>query len=685
MKKFLIPAIIAVVVIGCVVGVVVAISNNNNNPTPETYSVRFIDENGHVLTTQYLEEGETPYYNYTVNDTDDYYCTFEGWSTSASGSVLSSLPPATANAKYYAIVSKIKKEKIDPTVTYTIKFFDENGKLLDTQTVSKGEMPSYSYSVNDTAEWDYTFEGWATSSNGSPLSRLPAANSDANYYAIVSRVKQVYTVSFEMNGAAAIEAQRVEYGDTPVKPANPKYSGHRFIGWFSDSKGKTEFDWTAPIHSNVTVYAMWNETIDISQYLSALLESYKMSPYSFIPEAMQPGYSKNAVDTDDFITDYSKFVNVSDIVCGGFGEQWNMVIENINESTVFHNVLSTVDSLASSSIVAFNNYIDSNPADTAHYNFKYGTYNITINFDGDILYYVVDFTANIPVLGSQTVQLALKLDINSGEKTSRIQIGDANALVYTISENSYTFAIKYLGVRRAYFSVDRKRDGSVEGHIYEYLTAAGIEIESAADFYINDDYTTVVGNKANGMIAFTGTISEVYNTKTGKLIGYDVEEVEETVSSLTFNTLWFDLSTFKGFKSIKYVEKTDEEAAHFYLNGSKTAWESKKVGGLGLKMYSRRFDIEFRTQYFYSYNEVTEKYEKIAVEVPMLFVQEEYYDDLVSDVKKTNNITIENTMSTKDFNKILTSYETYLPIFKTNKKNFNSSVIVELIGSKIVF
>ena len=44
------------------------------------------------------------------------------------------------------------------------------------------------------------------------------------------------------------------------------------------------------------------------------------------------------------------------------------------------------------------------------------------------------------------------------------------------------------------------------------------------------------------------------------------------------------------------------------LNGSSSAWANKKVGGVGTKMFSRRFDIEMRTQFVYSYDAATEKY-----------------------------------------------------------------------------
>jgi hypothetical protein len=83
-------------------------------------------------------------------------------------------------------------------------------------------------------------------------------------------------------------------------------------------------------------------------------------------------------------------------------------------------------------------------------------------------------------------------------------------------------------------------------------------------------------------------------------------EVSETLASIQYNTLWFDLNDIFGINSIKYVPKNGDVPAKIYINGASKVWETMKVGGLSFKTASRRFDIEFRTQYVYSYDEVNE-------------------------------------------------------------------------------
>lgn len=239
-----------------------------------------------------------------------------------------------------------------------------------------------------------------------------------------------------------------------------------------------------------------------------------------------------------------------------------------------------------------------------------------------------------------------------------------------------------MGVRRAMFSIERNDDGSVKGSIHEYLTVSSAEIQSSAEFYITDDYVSVVGNKADGMLGFTGYISELYDTQTGHMLGY---EVQETLSSIVYNTLWFNLDDISGINAIKYRPATDDIPAAFFVNGSEDEWESKNVGGVGTKMFSRRFDIEFRTQYVYAYDKANETYIEYTVQVPMLFVQEENFNTFAEDVKSTNEVTLSVAVENGDLSKLLEDYDTLIPIFVQNKEKITVEVILDFIGEKITF
>ena len=578
---------------------------------------------------------------------------------------------------------KDETPKTEPHM-YSVTWVDENGKTLTTSSVEEGTTPSYTYNVQDTAEWDYTFIGWSTSANGEALDTIPKVTANVTYYALVSAVKQVYTVTFNTLGGSTVASETVEYGSKVNAPIPPTYAGYRFVGWSSSQDEVVEVDFEKAITGNVQYFAVWNEIIDIKSLLSTLLNGYNLNPYEYIPETMRLDYSANLVNPTDIVSDYSDFVNISDITYG-FGEQWYMVLENLQQSALFFNTLSVVESISAISVTAFNNYFDKNPADTAHYEFENGIYNIAIKFDGDVLYYVVDYTTNVPVLGEVTAQIAMTMIAETGEKSVRIQLGDANALAYTVKENSYEFAIKYLGVRRAMFTIAKDSEGNASGKIYEYLTVSSAEIVSAAEFYISDDYVTVIGNKADGLVGFSNTICEFYDVNDGKMLGYEVNEtVEKLGITVNFDTLWFNLKHLKGIDSIKHIATSQNTDSKFYVNGLSTEWKNKTVGGFSTASFSRRFDIEFRTQYVTSYDSVTQEYTVHTIQVPMIFVQEGYYDSLSDDIKSVNgNVNAEIIVSNQDVEQLMNAYANLVPIFIENKDLFTLDMILEYIGEKI--
>ncbi len=712
------------------------------------YTISWYDENGKLLNTSSVSDGMTPTYTYTLTDTAEYRYEFLGWSNTKGGQALTTIPAATSDASYYACVKATKnnytitfdsnggsamvpitveygtavKEPTSPTLSgytfvcwctdsslntavnwampitgnvtyyakwtqsakpitkYTISWYDENGKLLNADFVAENVTPSYAYNPTNTAEYSYEFLGWSTTRDGQILSQIPTATQNASYYAKIKATKNKYTIVFNSNGGSAVESITVTYGTVISKVPTTEYEGHKFVSWCTDSALTSAVDWSLPVTANVTYYAKWNISIDIKQYLNALLSGYKLDPYSYLPESMRPTFQDNLIDADDVVGDYSSFVNVSNITSQGFGEQWHMVLDNLQESKNFFNVLSVVETVSSGAVTAFNNYFDKNPSETARYTVKNGIYSTTIDYDGTSLFFVVEYTDTIPVFGEQSVQIALSLNVETGEKTSRIQIGDANALRYTVGENSYEFDIKYLGVRRAHFDVSKDADGNVSGHINEFITAAdSIETASAADFYVNDKYVVAVGNKADAYVAFTGYIAETYDVVTGKLLGYEVQETQKQLS-VTYNTLWFDLCNVSGITSIK--QDADE---NIYINGSSAKWEVKKVGGISLKTASRRFDIEFRTQYFYTYDTENEKYVEVKASVPMMFIQQENFDTFTDDVKSTNNVTLTVTTDDTTLDAIKEYYTTLVPVFIENKDKVTSAQILEYIGDKITF
>ena len=115
--------------------------------------------------------------------------------------------------------------------TYTIVFRNEDGTVLETVQVGKGEMPVYSEeepTKASTAANTYEFDGWDA--------EIVPAEGDATYTATYTSAVRKYTIVFQ-NGETVLQSTQVEYGtlpaytgEEPEKTADAQYS-YTFSGW----------------------------------------------------------------------------------------------------------------------------------------------------------------------------------------------------------------------------------------------------------------------------------------------------------------------------------------------------------------------------------------------------------------------------------------------------------------------
>ena len=66
----------------------------------------------------------------------------------------------------------------------------------------------------------------------------------------------VYTVSFE---GSDITPQSVKAGETAVRPEDPVKNGYDFGGWYTDENYTEAYDFSAPVKSDIRLYALWKE------------------------------------------------------------------------------------------------------------------------------------------------------------------------------------------------------------------------------------------------------------------------------------------------------------------------------------------------------------------------------------------------------------------------------------------
>lgn len=69
----------------------------------------------------------------------------------------------------------------------------------------------------------------------------------------------VYTVSFDTMGGGEVASQIIQDGGYVQYPAAPEREGFVFLGWSLDPEHGIEYEFNQPVHSNITLYAMWDQ------------------------------------------------------------------------------------------------------------------------------------------------------------------------------------------------------------------------------------------------------------------------------------------------------------------------------------------------------------------------------------------------------------------------------------------
>ena len=417
--------------------------------------------------------------------------------------------------------------------------------------------------------------------------------------------------------------------------------------------------------SNTDKLLSAEERAKIRDLLSELLSGYKANPRDIIPKTMLETNESKVVDKENIPTDYKNGVSVSSIPTTAVGAQWKMVLDNINQTNDFFNVLSLADKtvLASTSLIAA--FFEKEDINSPRYTFNVDNYSITVDYDGAYVYYVMELN---------TIQISMKMDVNTKVKTVRIQLTDTNALSYTIEANTYTFAISYASIRQAFTKITKNSDNSIEGYIYEYAL-----VHKFANFYINDNYATVLGDALDNNVVTDDYVLELYDTKTRELMAFETQETTGIINKKQVNTIWLNLRSIKGINSISYGKFGEDDDNGFYLNGSSAQWVA------GEEVDNRcLFDIEFTEQYFFYLDD--EDFKDKKEDVPMLRIQAAKLSDITSVVKKANpSVDISVNLSSEHINKLTSDYAKYINESNLNKNKVTSSEIIALVGTKTVF
>lgn len=229
------------------------------------YSLSFDLQGGtSTFNTLYGGYGERVQIPYTTPTKSGY--TFKGWATYSGGSV--SYQPGEyytlyGNSTLYAVW-----QSSGGTTQYYLNFNLQGGSgTFNTLYGVYGErlfIPSSSPTKNG-----YTFQGWSTSSTGSPQyqpGEYYTIYSNTILYAIWGESTQYCTITFNANGGTGAPAsqQKVIGESTYIPYAKPTRNGYTFLGW-STSKYTSTADYQPgqayTPYGDMTFYAVWEQNV----------------------------------------------------------------------------------------------------------------------------------------------------------------------------------------------------------------------------------------------------------------------------------------------------------------------------------------------------------------------------------------------------------------------------------------
>ena len=424
--------------------------------------------------------------------------------------------------------------------------------------------------------------------------------------------------------------------------------------------------------------------VDLASFAQGVMDSFGSVPdvWEFLPESFKLDADRATELAATQLDFTAGFVDVTRISDKAIGKQLDVVYGTIitmqslmgHVNTVY-NALSTIGNLYQSFI---NNNLDG-----------YKSFTGSTSIAGVSLSFRVEVSDEEYILcaGISAVKIELRSAPQTGAYWGRVEAGSVGSLKFEAGENNLIIAIDIAGHARTMMQFVCDDNGAVTGYLYESLDAVVKEFGTTALLTWDgspDGTVCVAGENGDFFPGAKGRVVEMYSAETGK---YIAGKVKEDIGA-SYDTYWFPIQQVHGVDSVKAVKKSGlgsigvGNAHEIYVNSRGTVFTPKSVGGIGLDIASRRFDIEMKKVYYYTYDAEEESFTKVSCEIPMLFVQEDYLTSFTEDVQDENpGLTLSVETSPGEIALLDGYYETQLIAYDAIKELVTPDMVVGFIES----
>lgn len=406
---------------------------------------------------------------------------------------------------------------------------------------------------------------------------------------------------------------------------------------------------------------------DLTQLSNSVVSSLLNipDPWEFLPESFA---LENKVYSGANIDFANNYVDVNNIPKMGVGKQMNVVYSTLLDVEKALSNLRTFYASMNTVVNLYQDFINSNPDNYANYEAELG------DFTFQILLNDKDYKMTI---NYKSVIIELMYTKENKQCAGRIQLTNSNVIKYEMLDNSLTIGVSIFNTAMTKLHFERNSQNLVEGYVYEFYGTETKNIKTTALIKVDKDYTTIISNKRETDDLVIEGYMEVYDNKTSNLVG---AQVKETVKNINYDTKWYNIFDITEITNIKVTDEQNSLNANtIYINNNIEPIKTKAVGGVSLKTASRRFDIEMKDMYFYTYNTETEEYDEVKINIPMLFVQSDFVDSFTKDFNEKNKVTANINISTSQKEYFNAEYETCIDNYLELKENLTYSDIVNFI------